>query len=67
VAGAAITGTATVGTADMKLDTRADMEVDTAMEAGMEVEVGMAVATDTFSSSDSIRPLPFFFESIQRD
>jgi hypothetical protein len=50
----------------MKLDTRADMEVDTAMEAGMEVEVGMAAATDTFSSSDSTRPLPFFFESIPR-
>jgi hypothetical protein len=54
----------------MKLDTRADMkadmEVDTAMEAGMEVEVGMAAATDTFSSSDYTRPLPFFFESIQR-
>jgi hypothetical protein len=63
VAGAAITGTATVGTADMKLD----MEVDMDMEAGMEVEVGMAAATDTFSSSDSIRPLPFLFESIQRD
>jgi hypothetical protein len=61
IPGAAITGTATIGTADMKADMAADMKADTAadtaadmkadMEADMEadtaVEADMGAAADT--------------------
>ena len=44
-AGAAITGTATIGTADMKADMAADMKAD--MEADTAVEADMGAAADT--------------------
>jgi hypothetical protein len=49
-AGAAITGTATIGTADMAADMKADMEADTAVEAEADtaVEADMGAAADTF-------------------
>jgi hypothetical protein len=57
-AGAAITGTATIGTADMKADMAADMKADVAVDMTVDMAADMeadtAVEADTGAAADTL-------------